>query len=48
VILESTAVEEAAFSSYLNIGTSISLDLRRIMLKDRVYRPVLSKNKKGY
>jgi hypothetical protein len=46
MILESTAAEEAAFSSYLVTGTSVRLDLYRIMLKDRAYRPALPKPKK--
>jgi hypothetical protein len=46
MILESTAVEGAAFSSHLVAGTSVRLDLRRIMLEDRVYGPVPPKLKK--
>jgi hypothetical protein len=46
MILESTAAEGAAFAFYLIAGTSVRLDLRRIMLKDRAYRPVLPKLKK--
>jgi hypothetical protein len=46
MILGSTAAKGAAFSSHLVTGTSVRLDLRRIMLKDRAYGPVLSKNEK--
>jgi hypothetical protein len=46
IILESTAAEGAAFSSHLVAGTGVRLDLRRIMLEDRAYGPVLPKPKK--
>jgi hypothetical protein len=46
MILESTAAEGAAFSSYLVAGTGVRLDLRRIMLEDRAYGPVPPKPKK--
>jgi hypothetical protein len=46
IILGSTAAEEAAFSSYLIAGTGVRLDLRRIILKDRAYRPIPPKPKK--
>jgi hypothetical protein len=46
MILESTAAEEEPFSSYLIVGTGVRLDLRRIMLEDRAYRPVPPKTKK--
>jgi hypothetical protein len=46
IILGSTAAEGAAFSFYLFAGTGVRLDLRRIMLEDRAYGPVLPKNEK--
>jgi hypothetical protein len=40
VILESEAAEEAVSSSNLVIGTSVRLDLGKIMLKKRLYSTV--------
>jgi hypothetical protein len=46
VILELEAIEEAVSSSYLVIGTSVRLNLRKIMLKKRLYYTILLKIKK--
>jgi hypothetical protein len=45
VILESEAAEEAPFSSQIVLGTGVRLDLRRIMLKDRLNIVVYIKKK---
>jgi hypothetical protein len=46
MILESEAAEGAPFSSHIIFGTDVRLDLRRIMLEDRLYDAVHSKKKK--